>query len=489
MKEKKLIQRGMVFGIFFILLAAMIVITMPNASAVTTIHVSTSGSDSTGTGSEQFPYRTIQKGINMASSGDTVYVYDGTYTENVLITTSNIILEGESREGTIIDGGGSGHVVEFSLVDGVSMDKFTVQNSGSSNSGIFLHGSPLPDPDDYVNKCTITNINCEDNFDGIKLYYAGEDSSNFNTFQYIYCNIEDHYQDDNSIHLEKYSNYNEFSDCYILQSQDNGGDGAIRIYDSDFNDFGNIEISGNSHNGFHLECDSDDNTIYNCEISGIENGIYLDGTSNDCTGNTIIGCDIDCNENACIYIDTCDLTTIQANNMDITAVMGSYVIVLTSSVNNIIENNVIMAANVGIYLSSGSDSNVIRHNLISSCSSYGVEIDSSDNNQIDHNNFIGNNGAGEVYLEEHIQAYDADDNNWDNGYPDPNGPPPYFDIDTHGGNYWSDWTQEGFPDPPYDDYSGPDQNSPGTDGIADHIYEIEGGADDFYPLGVPVEID
>ena len=49
---------------------------------------------------------TINGGISLASDGDTVYVYGGTYIENVIVDKT-INLTGENRDKTIIDGGGS----------------------------------------------------------------------------------------------------------------------------------------------------------------------------------------------------------------------------------------------------------------------------------------------------------------------------------------------------------------------------------------------
>jgi parallel beta-helix repeat protein len=69
-----------------------------------------------------------------------------------------------------------------------------------------------------------------------------------------------------------------------------------------------------------------------------------------------------------------------------------------------------------------------------------------------HNQIINNN----------IQAIDGSSNVWDDGYPS-------------GGNYWSDYTGS-------DEFSGPNQDIPGSDGIGDTPYVIDGDSEDRYPL-------
>ena len=51
-------------------------------------YVSTTGSDTTGNGSLSNPYKTIQKGANVAQAGDNVYVRGGTYRETVTVAHS-----------------------------------------------------------------------------------------------------------------------------------------------------------------------------------------------------------------------------------------------------------------------------------------------------------------------------------------------------------------------------------------------------------------
>ncbi|MBI4645200.1 MAG: hypothetical protein HY738_01075 [Bacteroidia bacterium] len=48
------------------------------------------GSDLSGNGSYNYPFRTIQRAINCASSGDFIYVMPGTYNENITIRKDNI---------------------------------------------------------------------------------------------------------------------------------------------------------------------------------------------------------------------------------------------------------------------------------------------------------------------------------------------------------------------------------------------------------------
>lgn len=48
-------------------------------------------------------YKTVQEAIDVANPGDTIYVYNGTYYENIFINKT-VSLVGEDPEITIIDG-------------------------------------------------------------------------------------------------------------------------------------------------------------------------------------------------------------------------------------------------------------------------------------------------------------------------------------------------------------------------------------------------
>ena len=64
------------------------------------VHVSTTGNDESGDGSVNNPYLTIQKGIDEASTMDTVQILNGIYTGGVIIDNKSITLMGESSVDT-----------------------------------------------------------------------------------------------------------------------------------------------------------------------------------------------------------------------------------------------------------------------------------------------------------------------------------------------------------------------------------------------------
>jgi hypothetical protein len=80
----------------------------------------------------------IQDGVDAVSVNGTVYVFNGTYYENVVVNKS-INLIGEDKNNTIIDGGGSGDVVTI-LNDFIKISRFKIQNSGGG-AGINLESN------------------------------------------------------------------------------------------------------------------------------------------------------------------------------------------------------------------------------------------------------------------------------------------------------------------------------------------------------------
>jgi len=103
-------------------------------AAGTTIYVDYSGGQD---------YTSIQDAIDNATTGDTIYVYSGTYYESITIDIQ-LTLTGQNIDTTIIDGESSDDNLIYVTADYVQISDFTIQNSnykgivfdGSSNSEI-----------------------------------------------------------------------------------------------------------------------------------------------------------------------------------------------------------------------------------------------------------------------------------------------------------------------------------------------------------------
>jgi parallel beta-helix repeat protein len=119
-------------------------------------------------------YTNIQSAIDDAGEGDKVFVYNGTYNENVVINEPTI-LEGENKEITTINGSGNGICLIVSS-DNTNVSGFTIQNC---EQGIYVNASD--------NSTISDNIVTQNRFNGIFL-----NSSNYNTLK------------DNSVTLNKY---------------------------------------------------------------------------------------------------------------------------------------------------------------------------------------------------------------------------------------------------------------------------------------------
>ena len=92
--------------ILIILTLTAILVTVSTCSAVT-IYVNTTGDDTSGDGSADKPFQTIQKGYDNITDGDTLQLADGQYigTGNTNITIAkNLTIQGQSQSGTIING-------------------------------------------------------------------------------------------------------------------------------------------------------------------------------------------------------------------------------------------------------------------------------------------------------------------------------------------------------------------------------------------------
>jgi len=108
-------------------------------------------------------FASIQAAINNATSGDTIFVNQDIYYENIVVNKS-ISLIGENKNSTIIDGRGLGSVVMVSRVR-VEISGFTLRNSGPDENETGWPRSGIQIVNSYVN--TISDNIIQDNHIGI----------------------------------------------------------------------------------------------------------------------------------------------------------------------------------------------------------------------------------------------------------------------------------------------------------------------------------
>ena len=89
-------------------------------------------------------YTKIQDAIDNASSGDTIYVYNGTYCENIVIDVENISLIGEDKNTTIIDGGLVTDTIQI-IADSAVVYKFTITKGNNGGFSIKSNYSIIKD--------------------------------------------------------------------------------------------------------------------------------------------------------------------------------------------------------------------------------------------------------------------------------------------------------------------------------------------------------
>ena len=186
-------------------------------------------------------YTKIQDAINASSPSDTVYVYNGTYHEEVIINVISLKLIGEGRDNTVIDSRPISTAVSiqqsFVVIQGftiIAADNFIYGN------GILVSGG-LEKIKIYNNNLSITprgvNINGYNNYDVIEnnVFYSNFygiylDNYNKNGYSVIRNNIFV----DNAIGLVLFGLYNEiFNNTYLNCrlhgiEQVGGGDSTFR---------------------------------------------------------------------------------------------------------------------------------------------------------------------------------------------------------------------------------------------------------------------
>ena len=200
-------------------------------------------------------YIRIQEGINAAGENFTVYVYSGTYFGNLIINKS-VVLTGEDKDDTILDGGGIYDVIRV-ISDNVTISGFTIRNSGTNNSSNVDAGIDIVGRSNIVvsNNRIISNGN-------FGIYISGE--ADFNTIENNFISANSHGID------SSYSSRNTISNN-VLSSNRNYG---LYIHSSsDYNTISRNTISDNSY-GCRIK-GSKYNTVTKNVFINNDRGLYL----------------------------------------------------------------------------------------------------------------------------------------------------------------------------------------------------------------------
>jgi len=324
-----------------------------------------------GDGSWERPYNAIQEAIDAAEEGATIYVWEGTYLERVVVNR-NVSLVGNGSGSTVIFFDGNDDVVRIEA-DWVSMGGFTLMGDGGSYASL-----TVLDADHtriFENRCTgsryginllsvdnntIERNNCSGNTYGIYLFNLKSSIVVGNN-----CSSNGGYG--------LYAAFYENSELSFNTCSSNGWYGIYLSTSSSYNTLRNNSCASNTYSGIFLSSNINNTIMDNrCFMNG-DSGIYLSYSgNNELTGNTCSR-----NENAGILTMGSDShdNLLRNNSCDLNLNSGIHI---NSAHNTLIRNSCTGNALFGIYLVSTTDSagyNTLRENRMVE---NGVMIDGED---------------------------------------------------------------------------------------------------------------
>jgi len=299
-------------------------------------------------------FDTIQAAVENVSGDGTVYVWAGTYVENVDVGRAMTIIGNGSAHCVVQAADASDHVFDLTA-NWVNLSGFNVTGATLGSAGV--HTDPGVG---VAGHCTIANMTAYFNAQGIWI--------------------------NNNCDYTTVVNNTAFYNAQGILMQGSCEHCVIA----------NNTACGNIGRGLTLDTCPDNVIADNTLCDNGDQGFYSDGcSSNRFVNNTVAG-----NQGEGVYLRYCERWTVDNNSVCDNGYMG---IRLSESHRNWIGNNTVAGnAFYGIY-TSGSHINTLFNNTISSNENVGIWI-SSDKNLVYNNTVTGNNDGGP-------QAYDTGANN------------------------------------------------------------------------------
>ena len=401
-------------------------------------------------------YVKIQWAVDNVSTGDTIIVSNGMYTENINVNKSLTIQSGYGATNCSVQAANSSdHVFEVTA-DYVDIIGFTVTGAmGAGKAGICLN--------DTVH-CSILDNIVSNNNQGISLHSSSNNTLEANTVSHNIGGMD----------LDSSSN-NTLEDNTVKYINCDG----ISLGFSTNNALSNNTVS-HTHHGITLYHSNANTVANNTASNNSEQGIRLLGSRNNIASNNTA----QNNRHDGILLWACAHNMVSNNDANSNGGSG---IGISESSGNMLCNNTANSNIYGIALHRVSNENAVVNNNISNNSQYGIYLWCSGNNEL-KTNIVSDNSEYGIYLVKDM--YGGSDNNLiynnyfdntNNAYDDGNNTNNIWNITKTngtniidgpylGGNYWGD-------------YSGTDNN---TDGIGDTHYPIHGGESiDHLPLIQP----
>ena len=205
-------------------------------------HVATIGTDETGDGTEVNPFATIQKGVDMSGSGDTVLVHPGIYNEHEIMSSGNVFLNRDSLHlistsgpaSTIIDGENNGMLIR-ELAINMFIEGFTL--TGASAYYDYYMGNSNGAIGTFSERFRVETISIKNT-----IFVGNQMDINF-AFGNAYSNNDNLDSPLNAI----------ISNCTFISSSNDFPSIRIRDYDGTYNFSSIIFFTENDQNNFQIE--------------------------------------------------------------------------------------------------------------------------------------------------------------------------------------------------------------------------------------------